>query len=80
MGPGLGHRLQLGLEPVPRLARSGSGGVGTLGTAAAMGATAATSAGVGPSGAPDVEPDPQYVGLLQQRNLDPGVTEPRAAG
>jgi hypothetical protein len=61
MRPGLGHCLQLGLESVPRLARSGgprrSGGLGTMGTTAAVGAAAATSTVVGARCATDVEPD-----------------------
>ena len=68
MGPGLGHQLQLGLESVPRLARSirprGSGGLGTLGAPAAVGAAAATPTAVGALGASDVEPDRQCLGIL----------------
>ena len=78
MEPGLGHRLQLGLESLPRLARSGrpkrSGGLGTLGTAAAVGPAAATCAAVGARGSADVEPDRQRLGILEQRNMDPGLT------
>ena len=80
MGSGLGHQLSLGLESVSRLARSGTGGLGALGTPAAVGAAAAPSAGVGASGAPDVEPDHRSVGILQQRNLDPDLTERRHEG
>ena len=77
MEPGLGHRLQLGLESLPRLARSGrpkwSGRLGTLG-AAALGVAAATRARVGARGSADVEPDRQWLGILEQRNMDPGLT------
>ena len=70
MGPGLGHQLSLGLEAVPRLARSGAGRMGPLGAAAAVGATAAAATGVGATGSPDVEPDNGCLGILQQRNMD----------
>lgn len=81
MEPGLGYRLQLGLESLPRLARSGrpkrSGGLGTLGAPAAVGAAAATSPAVGARGSADVEPDCQWLGILEQRNMDPGLTPRR---
>ena len=81
MGPGLGQHLGLGLESLPRLARSGrpvrSGGLGTLGAAAAMGGAAATSPVVGARGSADVEPDCEWVGILEQRNMDPGLTKRR---
>jgi hypothetical protein len=75
MGPGLGHQLPLGLESVPRLARSGAGRLGTVGTAAAVGAAAAASTVVGSAGSPDVEPDFRRMGILQQRNMDSGLTK-----
>lgn len=61
MEPGLGQRLGLGLESLPRLATSGRAdrplGLGTLGTPARVGAAAATSTGLGAGGSTDVEPD-----------------------
>jgi hypothetical protein len=81
MGPGLGHRLRLGLESLPRLARSAeSGRLGPLGTPAGVGAAAAAPAAVGARGSADVEPDPQCLGLLEQRNLDSGLSEPAVVG
>ena len=81
MEPWLGHRLQLGLESLPRLGRSArpkrSGGLGALGAAAAMGGAAATSPVVGARGSADVEPDHQWVGILEQRNMDTGLTKSR---
>jgi hypothetical protein len=81
MEPGLGHRLQLGLESLPRLGRSArpkrSGGLGTLGAAAAVGGAAAASPAVGARGSADVEPDRQWLGILEQRNMDPGLTKRR---
>lgn len=78
MGPGLGHRLQLGLASVPRLARPArakrSGRVGTLGTPDGVGAAATTATAVGARRAADVEPDPQRLGILEQRSLDSGLT------
>src|ERR1700731_2006359 len=74
MGPGLGHRLRLGLESLPRLARPPgprrSGGLGTLGTPAGVGAAAAAPTVVGARSSADVEPDRQCLGILEQRNLD----------
>jgi hypothetical protein len=74
-GPGLGQRLRLGLESLPRLATSGrpvwSGGLGTMGPPAAVGAAAATSTAVGTRGQPDVKPDRQWVGILEQRRWTP---------
>jgi hypothetical protein len=80
MGPGLGPRLGLGLESLPRLATLGrpvcSRGLRTLGPSAAVGATA-----VGARGEPDVEPDCQRVGILEQRDMDSGLTRRlKAAG
>jgi hypothetical protein len=81
MEPGLGHRLQLGLESLPRLARSGrpkwSGGLGTLGAPASVGGAAATSPAVGARGSAHVEPDCQWLGILEQRKMDPGLTPRR---
>lgn len=75
MGPGLGRRLRLGLESLPRLARCGRPTwVGALGTSAGMGAAAATPAVVGAWGSADVEPDCQCLGILEQRNMDSGLT------
>jgi hypothetical protein len=78
MGPRLGHGLGLGLEPVPRVATCRrslrSGGLGTLGPSAAVGATAATSTVVGARGSADVEPDCQWLGILEQPNLDSDLT------
>ena len=73
MGPGLGQQLRLGLESVPRLARSGSGGLGPLGAAAAVGAAASTCTGVGAAGPLDVEPHRRELGILQQRRVDAGL-------
>ena len=64
MGPSLGQQLPLGLESVPRLARSGPGGLGTLGASAAVGTTGSASTGVGAPGSPDVEPDFRCLGIL----------------
>jgi hypothetical protein len=79
MGPGLGQGLRLGLESLPRLARSGrpkwSGGLGTLGSPAAVGAAAATSTAVGAWGSADVEPDCQWLGILEQPNMDSDLTK-----
>jgi hypothetical protein len=85
MGPGLGPRLGLGLESLPRLATLGrpvcSRGLRTLGPSAAVGATAAGSTAVGARGEPDVEPDCQRVGILEQRDMDSGLTRRlKAAG
>lgn len=81
MGPGLGHRLRLGLESVSRLARSAeSGRLGPLGTPAGVGAAAAAPAAVGARGSADVEPDRQCLGILEQRNLDSGLTKPVVVG
>jgi hypothetical protein len=81
MGPGLGQRLRLGLESLPRLATSGrpvwSGGLGTMRPPAAVGAAAATSTAVGTRGQPDVEPHRQWVGILEQRSMDSGLTKRR---
>ena len=61
MGPELGDGLRLGLESLPRRARSGrpnrSGRLRTLGSPADVGAAATTSTAVGAGGAGDVEPD-----------------------
>jgi hypothetical protein len=81
MGPKLGQTLRLGLESVPRLARSGrsnwSNGLRALGSAAAVGAGAAASTALGAWGSSDVEPDCQRLGILEQRNLDPDLTKHR---
>jgi hypothetical protein len=78
MEPGLGRRLQLGLESLPRLGGSArpkrSGGLGALGAAAAVGGAAATSPAVGARGSADVEPHRQWLGILEQRNMDSGLT------
>jgi hypothetical protein len=85
MEPELGQRLRVGLEPLPRLARSGgpkwSGGLGTLGASAGMGAAATASAAVGAGGPADVEPDDRRLGILEQRNMDSHLKIPaQAAG
>lgn len=59
---------------MPRLARPGAGRVGTVGSAAAVGTAAAPSTGLGAAGAFDVEPDKGRVGVLQQRDMDSGLT------
>jgi hypothetical protein len=41
-----------------------------MGPSAALGIAAATSTAVGTRGQPDVEPDCQRVGILEQRHLD----------
>src|SRR6185312_16047112 len=78
MGLGVGRSLRLGLEPLPRLARSGrpewSGGFGTVGPPAAVGDAAATSTAVGAWRSADVEPDRQWLGILEQQNMDSGLT------
>jgi hypothetical protein len=60
MESGLGQHRGLGLESLPRVARSRrsvrSGGLGTVGAPAAVGAAAATPTAVGTRGQPDVEP------------------------
>ena len=77
MEPGLGHGLRLGLESLPRLARSGGpkwcGRLGTVGTDAGVGPAAASAAGVGAGGSSDVEPDHRCLGFLEQRNMDRGL-------
>lgn len=74
MGPGLERRLQLGLESLPRLARSGRpkwpGGLGPVGSAAGVGAAATATTAVGARGCADVESDCKRLGILEQRNLD----------
>src|ERR1700753_3973075 len=74
MEPGLGQGLGLGLESLPRLAGAGrpvrACRLGTVGSAAGVGAAAATPAGLGAGGQPDVEPDCELLGILEQRNLD----------
>lgn len=80
VGPGLGQGLRLGLEPVPRLARScGSEfprGCGALGSPAGLGATGAPSTTVGTWGSADVEPDRRrQLGVLEQRDMDSGLAE-----
>jgi hypothetical protein len=79
VGPGLGQGLRLGLESLPLLARSGrpkwSGGLGTLGTPAGVGAAAATSTAVAAWGSADVEHDCQWLGILEQRNMDSDLTK-----
>ena len=79
MGLGLGQSLRLGLESLPRLARSGrpewSGGLGALGARTGVGAAAATAPAVGAWGSAHVEPDHRCVGILEQRNMDSGLTE-----
>jgi hypothetical protein len=81
MGPGLGPRLGLGLESLPRLATLGrpvcSRGLRTLGPSAAVGIAAATSTAVGTRGQPDVEPDCQWLGILEQRHLDADLRKRR---
>lgn len=84
MGPELGHRLQLGLASMSRLARAGGpelpGGCGTLGTHALLGAAAATATPVGARGQADVESDwRRQLGFLEQRDLDSGLTRGRTA-
>ncbi len=78
MGPGLGQHLRLGLESLPRLAaRCGSGrsdGQRALGTPAVVGAAAATSAALGAGRERDVEPDSQWLGILEQQHMDSGLT------
>ena len=78
MGPGLGQSRGLGLESVPRLATSGrpvwSGGLGTVGSPAAVGAAATASTAVGARGELDVEPHRQWLGILEQRGVDPDLT------
>jgi len=68
MESGLGQDLELGLESLPRLARSGRavwpGGLGTLGPPAAVGDAAATATAVGTRSQPDVEPHRQWLGIL----------------
>jgi hypothetical protein len=74
MGPGLGHRLQLGLEYVPRLAGSAwPGRLGPMGPAAGMGAAAAAPTAVGARGPVDVEPNAQQLGIMEQRGLGFGL-------
>ena len=79
MGPRLGQSLRLGLEPLPRLARSSrpkwSGGLGALGARTGLGAAAATAAAVGAWGSADVEPDHRCLGILEQRDMDSGLTQ-----
>lgn len=78
MGPGLGQRLQLGLESLPRLARSAGPkwprGLGAVGSPAGLGAAAAAPTTVGARGSADVEPDCEQLGILEQRNMDSGLT------
>jgi hypothetical protein len=82
MEPELGQNLRLGLESLPRLARSGrpnrSDGLPPLGSSAAVGAAAATPTAVGARGSADVESDCQWLGILEQRNMDSDLTKPTA--
>ena len=83
MGPELGDGLRLGLESLPRRARSGrpnwSGRLRALGSRADVGAAATTSTAVGAGGAGDVEPDCEWMGILEQPNLDSDLIERRLA-
>ncbi len=47
----------------------------TLGSPAAVGAAAATTTAVGAWGSADVEPDCQWLGILEQPNMDSDLTE-----
>jgi hypothetical protein len=82
MGSELGEGLRLGLEPLPRRTRSGrpngSGELGTLGTPADVGAAATPSTAVGARGTGDVEPDREWVGILEQPDMDSDLTKPTA--
>ena len=82
-GPELGEGLRLGLESLPRRARSGrpnwSGRLRALGSRADVGAAATTSTAVGAGGAGDVEPDCEWVGILEQPDLDSDLIERRLA-
>ena len=68
MESGLGHDLELGLESLPRLARSGRaiwpGGLGSLGPSTAVGDAAAAPTAVGTRSQPDVEPHCKWLGIL----------------
>ena len=81
MGPELGEGLRLGLESLPRRARSGrpnwAGRLWALGSPAVMGAAATTSTVVGAWGTGDVEPDCQRLGILEQQNMDSDLTKRR---
>jgi len=81
MGPGLGHRLRLGLESLPRLAALSrtrwSDGQRTLGTPAVLGAAATTATAVSPGRERDVEYDRSCLGILEQQDLDPALTARR---
>jgi len=83
MGSELGEGLRLGLESLPRRARSGrpnwSGRLRALGSRADVGAAATTSTAVGAGGAGDVEPDCEWVGILEQPDLDSDLTRRRLA-
>ena len=80
MGPELGQHLRLGLEQLSRLgtlSRSRwSDGQRTLGTPAVLGAAATTATAVGPGRERDVEYDRSCLGILEQQDLDPALTNP----
>jgi hypothetical protein len=76
---GTGITATTGNAREARLLRSR--GLRTLGPSAAVGIAAATSTAVGTRGQPDVEPDCQRVGILEQRDMDSGLTRRlKAAG
>jgi hypothetical protein len=78
MGPELGQGVRLGLESLPRRARSGRpnwpGRLRPLGGRAAMGAAAATSTAMGAWRSGHVEPDRERLGILEQPNMDSDLT------
>jgi hypothetical protein len=53
-----------------------SDGQRTLGTPAVLGAAAATAPAVGPGRERDVEYDGACLGILEQQDLDPTLTNP----
>ena len=77
-GTRAGPPSRTGTGSLPRLATLGRPvcfrGLRTLGPSVAVGATAAGSTAVGARGEPDVEPDCQRVGILEQRDMDSGLT------
>jgi hypothetical protein len=79
MGPELGQGVRLGLESLPRRARSGrpnrSGRLWPLGSPADVGAAATTSTAMGARCSGYVEPDCERLGILEQPHMDSDLSK-----